>query len=197
MSDRTGSQLWLVRHGETEWSRDGRHTSVTDLPLTPVGEQQAAALVEPLGKAGFGQQPDDLVLSSPRLRARQTAAIAGFEEPEIDPDLAEWAYGDYEGRTTAEIREEVPGWTIWLAPTPGGEAPAEVAERADRVIARARAHAGRTLVFAHGHLCRVVAARWLELPASEGRLFRSDTASISELGYEREDPVLLRWNVLP
>jgi broad specificity phosphatase PhoE len=180
--------LWLVRHGETEWSRDHRHTSVTDLDLTEAGVDVAGRLRERLAGHEF-----DLVLSSPRLRARRTAELAGFE-PELDEDLVEWAYGDYEGVTTAEIRETVPGWTVWTHPVPGGESGADVAQRLDRVVARARDAAGDVLVFGHGHALRALVARWLGLPVADGRLFRLDTATLGVLGYERETPVVLRWN---
>ncbi|HEY9563490.1 MAG TPA: histidine phosphatase family protein [Nocardioides sp.] len=182
-------ELWLVRHGETEWSRDGKHTSVTDLPLTESGIEVARALTEKLDGLDF-----DLVLSSPRLRARRTAELAGFGDTEIDDDLVEWAYGDYEGITTEEIRRTVPGWTVWTHPSPGGESEAEVAIRLDRVVARALATPGRTLAFAHGHSLPALAARWLGLPASAGRMFRLDTATVSVLGHHRETPVILRWN---
>jgi len=183
-----GPELWVVRHGETEWSRDGRHTSTTDLPLTEDGEAAAAALAPRLAEVGF-----DLVLTSPRRRARRTAELAGFPDAEVDEDLVEWAYGDYEGVTTAEVRETVPGWTVWTHPTPGGETPDEVAARLDRVITRARRH-DRVLVFAHGHSLRVLTARWLEQSPSEGRFFKLDTSTVSVLGYEREHPTLLSWN---
>lgn len=185
---RSPSEVWLVRHGETEWSRDHRHTSVTDLSLTSVGEEAARSLASRLAGVEF-----DSVLTSPRLRARRTAELAGFGDAAVDEDLAEWAYGDYEGITTAAIRETVPGWTVWTHPTPGGETPAEVGARLDRVVARA-SESGRTLVFAHGHSLRVLAARWLGLPAEEGQLFRLDTATVSVLGFERETAVLLSWN---
>lgn len=178
----------MVRHGETEWSRDGRHTSTTDLPLTEEGEAAARALAPRLAEVSF-----DLVLSSPRQRATRTAELAGFADPELDEDLAEWAYGDYEGVTTDEIRETVPDWTVFTHPTPGGETADDVAARLDRVVARAREHE-RTLVFAHGHSLRVLTARWLEQTATEGRFFRLDTSTVSVLGFERETPVLLRWN---
>ncbi|WP_435743073.1 histidine phosphatase family protein [Nocardioides sp. SYSU DS0663] len=183
------NELWLVRHGQTEWSRDHRHTSVTDLPLLPEGEEVARSLRGRLDPAQFQQ-----VLTSPRLRARHTAELAGFPDAEVDEDLVEWAYGDYEGITTAEIRETVPGWTVWTHETPGGESADQVAERLDRVVARARAVPGRTLVFAHGHSLRALAARWLGLPAREGRLLRLGTATVSVLGWERETPVVERWN---
>lgn len=182
-------ELWLVRHGPTEWSENGRHTSVTDLPLLPHGEELARGLAGRLGEQDFA-----LVLTSPRQRARRTAELAGFADAEVDEDLVEWAYGDYEGVTTAQIRETVPGWTVWSDPVPGGESAAEVGARLDRVVARAEAAGGHTLVFAHGHSLRVLTARWLGLPVSDGRLFRLDTATVSVLGHERESPVILRWN---
>lgn len=182
-------EVWLVRHGETEWSRDHKHTSVTDLPLTSVGEQAARSLASRLAGVGF-----DSVLTSPRQRACRTAELAGFAHAQVDEDLVEWGYGDYEGITTAEIRESVPEWSVWTHPSPGGESAAEVGARLDRVVGRARECPGRTLVFAHGHSLRVLAARWLGRPAEEGRLFRLDTATVSVLGFERETPVLLRWN---
>jgi probable phosphoglycerate mutase len=186
MSD---GEVWLVRHGETEWSRDGRHTSVTDLPLTEVGESIAHEVGERLACEEF-----DLVLTSPRLRARHTAALIGHEDAEVDEDLVEWGYGDYEGITTAEIRETVPGWTIWSHPVPGGESAEQVTERLDRVVERAHAEAGRVLLVGHGHALRALTARWLGLPVTDGRLLRLDTATVSVLGYERGTPVILRWN---
>lgn len=188
MSSVTGPELWVVRHGETEWSRDGKHTSTTDLPLTDDGEESAISLGPRLYDVDF-----DLVLTSPRQRARRTAELAGYGHAEVDDDLVEWAYGDYEGVTTVEIRETVPGWTVWSHPTPGGETAADVTTRLDRVVVRAREHE-RTLVFAHGHSLRALTARWLDLPATDGRHFRLDTSTVSVLGFERETPVLLRWN---
>ena len=182
-------ELWIVRHGETEWSRDGRHTSHTELELTTEGEEVAGKLADRLDGVEF-----DLVLSSPRVRARRTAELAGFTDVELEDDLTEWDYGDYEGRTTPDIREEVPGWTVWSHPSPGGETADEVSRRLDRVVAKVRAHGGRVLVFSHGHASRALAARWLDQPVQEGRLFKLDTATISVLGYERESPVVARWN---
>ncbi len=182
-------ELWLVRHGETEWSRDGRHTSTTDLPLTAEGERIARLLEERLRDVKF-----DLVLTSPRERARRTAELAGFPDAETDPDLAEWDYGDFEGITTPEIRETVPGWTVWTHPCPGGEDAAQVTERLDRVVAKARALGGRSLVFGHGHSGRALTARWIEQPVAEGRFFGLDTATISVLGDDRGTPVVQRWN---
>ncbi len=182
-------EVWTVRHGETEWSRDHRHTSVTDLPLTEAGEDVARRLGERLADEAF-----DLVLTSPRLRARRTAELIGHAAAEVEDGLVEWAYGDYEGLTTPEIRETVPGWTVWTHPVPGGESAAEVGARLDRVIERVREVEGRCLLVGHGHALRALAARWLGLPASEGRLLKLDTATVSVLGYERETPVVLRWN---
>ena len=186
------SELWIVRHGPTEWSRNGRHTSVTDLPLLPDAEDDARDLAPRLADLDPA-----LVLTSPRLRARRTAELAGFGHAAVEPDLVEWAYGDYEGLTTPQIREldgAAPDWTVWRDGCPGGESAEEVGERLDRVVERARATEGRTLAFAHGHSLRALAARWLGLPVGDGRLLRLDTATISVLGYERETPVLLRWN---
>lgn len=182
-------ELWLVRHGETEWSRDHRHTSHTDLPLTENGVATAGDLKSRLAGEEF-----QLVLTSPLRRARRTAELAGFADAQIGQDLVEWEYGDYEGVTTAEIRETRPGWSVWTHTTPGGEPPDHLASRLDRVIGRVGACDGRVLVFGHGHALRALTARWLGLTVSEGRLFRLDTATISVLGYERETPVILRWN---
>ncbi|WP_440901589.1 histidine phosphatase family protein, partial [Actinosynnema sp.] len=165
------------------------HTSTTDLPLLPEGEEAARALAPRLADVVFAQ-----VLSSPRQRARRTAALAGFASVEVDEDLVEWGYGDYEGRTTASIRETVPGWSVWTHPTPGGETAASVTARTDRVVARVRAVDGPTLVFGHAHGLRALAARWLDLDVTEGRHLRLDTATISGLVWERESPVVLRWN---
>jgi len=180
-------EVWLVRHGETEWSRDRRHTSSTDLPLTPQGEQLARELSRRLDRSF------DRVLTSPRRRARDTAVLAGHPDAEPCEDLVEWDYGDYEGVTTPQIRETVPGWTVWTHPTPGGESPEQVRVRLDRVVDRLRA-GGSSLVFGHAHALRALTARWLGLPVSEGRLFRLDTATVSVLGHERDQPVVLRWN---
>jgi len=183
------AELWLVRHGETEWSRDGLHTSRTDLPLTARGETEARGLATLLRGTTF-----DLVLSSPRERARRTAGLAGFGEVHVEDDLAEWDYGEYEGISTRTIREAVPDWTVWTHPTPGGENPDRVGRRLDRVIAKVRADNGRALVFGHSHALRALTARWIGQPVSAGRFFKLDTATVSVLGYERETPVVLRWN---
>jgi broad specificity phosphatase PhoE len=181
--------VWLVRHGETEWSRSGKHTSTSDIPLTAAGEESASALAPRLAAESFA-----LVLTSPRTRARRTAELAGFGSAEVDDDLVEWDYGDYEGITTEEIRRTDPGWTIWTGVTPGGESAAQVSARLDRVVARCRAVDGDALLFAHGHCLRALTARWLDLPVAEGRHFKLDTGTISTLGWERDVPVVLRWN---
>ncbi|MEV7807374.1 histidine phosphatase family protein [Microbispora sp. NPDC088329] len=186
----------LLRHGETEWSRAGRHTGRTDLPLTPHGEEQARALSRLVAGRSFA-----LVLVSPALRARRTAELAGAGSYEVDPNLWEWDYGGYEGISTADIRGSRPGWYVWRdGVVPGDEAhPGEtvehVGERADKVLARIRPADGDVLVVAHAHILRVLAARWLSLPADHGRHLRLDTGTYSVLGYEHGDePVLLRWN---
>jgi probable phosphoglycerate mutase len=189
MTDSGAGEVWLVRHGETEWSRAGRHTSVTDLDLTPDGERVAHEVGQRLAGTDFS-----LVLTSPRRRARHTAELIGHPEAEVDEDLVEWGYGDYEGVTTLEIRESVPGWSVWTHPVPGGETPEQVTERLDRVVARAREVEGRVLLVGHGHALRALAARWLGLPVGDGRLLRLDTATVSVLGYERDTAVVLRWN---
>jgi broad specificity phosphatase PhoE len=184
--------LWLVRHGETEWSASGRHTSVTDLPLTDSGRRQATAVRDVLG----GLEPA-LVLCSPRLRARQTAELAGFAVDEIVEDLAEWNYGAYEGLTTSQIRDEVPGWTIWSHGARDGETPEQVQARADRVLERAfRAIPdGPVVLVGHGHFGRVLGARWIGLPASAGGNLLLGTAAPSLLGAQYGSPVIDRWNL--
>lgn len=184
------TDMWLVRHGETEWSRDGRHTSTTDLPLTEEGRRVAEGL-----RSRLDDDPFALVLTSPRQRARDTAILAGYPEAEVDEDLVEWDYGDLEGLTTEQIRETYPGWTIWEGPVPGGETPEQVSARLDRVVARCRAADGRVLVFGHGHCLRALAARWLGAPVVDGRLLRLETATVSVMSWERETPVVERWNV--
>jgi len=186
----SGPQVVLVRHGETEWSKSGQHTSFTDLPLTPAGEKQAASLSESLKSWKFS-----LVYTSPRQRAVRTAALAGFKESAIeDPDLAEWNYGAYEGLTTAEIRKTDPGWTVFGKTPPSGESAKEVAIRCDRLIAKIRATSGDSLLFAHSHVLRVLIARWLELPPEDGRHFVIQTGTMGVLSYEHESPVLLSLN---
>jgi broad specificity phosphatase PhoE len=182
-------EIVLVRHGETEWSRDGKHTGNTDVPLTERGREQAAALGAALEGRSFGR-----VLTSPLSRAADTASLAGFGAAEPRDELREWDYGAYEGRKTAEIREERPGWTLWADGVPDGETAAEVAARVDAVLAELRTVEGAALVFAHGHLLRVLAVRWIGLEPGAGRLLALDPATVSVLGYERETPVIRVWN---
>jgi broad specificity phosphatase PhoE len=186
------SEIWLVRHGETEWSRSGQHTSRTDLPLTPEGERQAESLKRMLAGHSF-----TLVLSSPMKRAVETCRLVGLS-PELSDDLREWDYGDYEGLTTPEIQKSAPGWTIFTGSVPNGETIEQVGARADRVISRiisrAQAAAGDVALFGHGHLLRVLAARWVGIEPSGGRLLALSTASLSVLGYERETRVVRLWN---
>lgn len=184
-------RVWLARHGETEWSRLGRHTGHTDVPLTDVGRAQAGELAALLGGRSFAE-----VRSSPLGRAFETARLAGFGDGVIlDEDLREWDYGADEGRTTAEIRLERPGWTIWRYGARDGESIEAVAARVDRVIARARAIDGDTLCVAHGHVLRILAARWLDMPPTVGARLALATATVSVLGWERETAVIERWNV--
>ncbi|WP_304455363.1 histidine phosphatase family protein [Nocardiopsis sp. YSL2] len=192
-------ELVLIRHGQTEWSRQRRHTGRTDLPLTAQGEEEAEALRPLLAEREVG-----LVVTSPLARAVRTAELAGLDDPAVDPDLVEWDYGGYEGITTAEIQRDRPGWNLWRDGVPPGDAdhPGElveqVGERADRVLALVTAEldAGGpdVVLVAHGHVLRVLTARWLGLPSSEGVLFRLDTATLSTLGREHDRPVITSWN---
>jgi broad specificity phosphatase PhoE len=181
-----GVHVWLARHGETEWSLSGQHTGRTEIELTARGRAQAAAL-RPI----FARLQPSYVLCSPRVRARQTAELAGLVVDAIDDDLAEWDYGDYEGLTSAQIRE--------FDPTPGGETAAQVAERADRALERTRKHVARgpVVLVAHGHISRMLGVRWIALPPSSGASLAMDTASTSVLGVENGSPVLAHWNVAP
>lgn len=183
-------EIWLVRHGETAWSLSGAHTGSSDIELTERGRQQATAIGDALRGHQF-----ELVLTSPLIRARETCRLAGFEQAAlIDPNLVEWQYGDFEGRTTNEIREVYPGWSIWNDGVVNGESIDEVARRAEAVIQRSTTVEGDVVLFAHGHLLRILAARWLELPPRDGRLFALNTATISVLSYERDTRVIQRWN---
>ncbi len=190
-------ELWLVRHGETEWSLSGAHTSRTDIPLTDHGRKRAEELRDFLKGTKF-----DAVLTSPMQRARETCAIAGLGgQAVVEDGLKEWDYGIYEGKTTKEIRETVPGWSVWSNEIKGGETVEQVGERADGVIARALTAAqaageaeGRVALFAHAHILRILAARWIGLEASGGRLFGLGTGSVSRLGWERETRVVTTWN---
>ena len=186
-------QAVLVRHGETAWTVTGQHTSRTDVSLPEAGRRQAERLAPRLAGRQFA-----VVLTSPLQRAAETCRLAGFGEvAELCDDCREWEYGEYEGRTTTDIRTEVPGWSLWRDGVPGGETAAQVAARADRVIERLRGAAGDGLVFSHGHFQRVLAARWLDLGPEQGRLFALSPASISVLGWEREEAVLTLWNEAP
>jgi broad specificity phosphatase PhoE len=183
-------EVFLVRHGETEWSLSGQHTSRTDLPLIDAGRKRAEAVGAELADHRF-----DLVLSSPLRRARETCQIAGFGgRVEISDDVREWDYGQYEGLTTPQIREENPGWNLWRDGCPAGESPEEIGARADRVLERIAATPGDVLLFAHGHILRVLAARWIGLPVSGGSRLALRAGAISVLGFERETRVLQRWN---
>jgi probable phosphoglycerate mutase len=184
-------EIVLVRHGETEWTLTGRHTGRTDVPLTDRGREQAHRLGAALSDRRFA-----LVLSSPLARALETCRLAGLgEQAEVSDDLREWDYGDYEGRRTVDIRETRPRWTLWADGVPGGETAADVAERVDRVLERARGAGGTVALFAHAHVLRVLAARWLGLAPEDGRLFAMAPAAVSVLGYEREAPVIQQWNI--
>ncbi len=185
------SRMVLLRHGATEWSQSGQHTGRTDIPLLDLGRQQAEAAGELLRGMTFAQ-----VLTSPLQRASTTCALAGFDG-HPDPDLMEWDYGAYEGQTTAQICGERPGWTLWNDGVVDGERAADVGRRVDRVIERARQVDGDTLCVAHGHVLRVLTARWLGLPPVAGRLFVLFTGTVSILGWEREHPAILHWNVGP
>ncbi len=182
--------LWLIRHGETDWSAGGRHTGRTDIPLNAEGRRRAAALGRYLSRRSFA-----LVLASPLARAAETCRIAGYADvANYTDDLVEWDYGAYEGRTTAEIRSGVAGWTIWSGGVPGGETVEQVAGRALRVIDRAAAAGGDAVLFAHGHVLRVLTACWLGLAPAQGRLFALDTAALSVLGHEHGTRIVSKWN---
>lgn len=186
----SAGRLVLLRHGETEWSRTHKHTGRTDIPLTSYGEQQGRALANALKGRAF-----ELVVSSPLQRAARTAELAGLK-PELDPDLLEWDYGDYEGRLTRDIEAEQPGWNIWVDGARGGETPDDVGARTDRVLHRVRpvlAH-GDVCLVGHAHLLRVLTARYLGLPASGGTYFRLGTGTLCELGEEHDRPVIVLWN---
>ncbi len=193
-----GAEIWLVRHGQTQWSRDGRHTGHTDVPLTDEGVQQAEAV-----RAELAQVTPELVLCSPLSRARETARLAGLSPDDVIDDLREWDYGAWEGRTTKEIRTSLqdPTWVVWDHPIPPGDTPGEqldqVSVRVDRVIARCLpvvSDGGSCVLVAHGHVLRILTARWLGLPPIDGRLFALDPARVSALGFEHEQHVIRQWN---
>jgi probable phosphoglycerate mutase len=185
-------ELWVARHGETEWSRAGRHTGQTDVALTAEGVRQAEALGRRLLGLHF-----DLVLTSPLLRARATAEAAGVGDFETSADLEEFHYGRYEGLTFAEITQQRPKWNLWRDGCPGGETPALAADRVDRVLKRALAVTGSVLIVSHGHISRILAARFIGLAGDAGGLLAFDVACLSLLGYEHERPVILFWNQKP
>jgi broad specificity phosphatase PhoE len=188
---RTGHEVVCVRHGETEWSLDGRHTGTSDIALTEHGREVACELGPRLAGHEFAT-----VFSSPLRRSLETAGLAGFDAGRVEvlDDLREWNYGDFEGLTTPQIREDVPGWLLWRDGCPGGEQAADVGARADRVIDRIRSIDGDVLVFGHGHYLRVFGARWAELPPMRGVALGLETATLSTLGWEREVPVIWGWN---
>lgn len=186
-------EVVLIRHGQTAWSVDGRHTGRTDIPLTDAGREQAATLHPALSHWQF-----QLVLTSPLQRAVETCRLAGYgDHAQLRPDLAEWDYGSYDGLTSAQILATSPSWSLWRDGGPGGEQAAEVGRRVDRVIAEIRQTQGNALLFAHGHVLRVLAARWLDQPPQAGRYYALETAALSVLGSEHRDPVIRRWNQPP
>jgi probable phosphoglycerate mutase len=183
-------QIWLFRHGQTEWSRTGQHTGRTDLPLTADGRRRAQAVARRLSGRPFA-----LVLSSPQVRALETCRLAGYGDvAETTPDLMEWDYGDYEGRRTVDIQQERPGWSLWRDGVPGGESIEQVGGRTRKVIETAEAAGGDVALFAHGHVLRVLSACWLGLPPDAGRLLVLGTAAVSVLGYEHDTRVIVKWN---
>jgi broad specificity phosphatase PhoE len=183
-------EVWIVRHGETEWSKSGKHTGRTDIPLSEAGRAITTKLRPVLANHRFAR-----VFSSPLVRARTTCELAGLGAAmELRDDLMEWDYGAYEGRTTPEIRADSPSWSLWTDGAPGGESPMQVGARADRVIGELRSIEGDVAVFAHGHLLRVLAARWIGLEPAAGRLFVLGTATISRMGYERDQAAFVTWN---
>jgi broad specificity phosphatase PhoE len=183
-------EIWLFRHGETEWSASGRHTGRTDLPLTAVGRERAAELGRRIKRRAFA-----LVLSSPLARALDTCRLAGYgESAEPSDDLMEWDYGDYEGRRTVDIQKDRPGWSLWSDGVPNGETVEEIGRRAGRVIAQAVTAGGDVALFAHGHILRVLTACWLGLPPTGGQLFALNTGAVSVLGFEHDYRVIRRWN---
>ena len=187
---REEQKVYLLRHGETEWSLNGQHTGVTDIPLTENGRMAARLLKPILAKVTF-----TWVLTSPLQRARETCELAGLGQfANVEPDLIEWNYGEYEGVTTEQIRLTRPGWSVFRDGCPGGESPEQVGARADRVITKVRTAAGNVALFGHGHFTRVLAARWINLSANYGENFLLDTATLNVLGYYRESPAFMIWN---
>ena len=183
-------QVYVIRHGETEWSLSGQHTGVTDIPLTENGRDLAKLLHPVLSKESFA-----LVLTSPLQRAKETCKLSGLgDQADVDSNLTEWNYGEYEGLTPAQIHQKTPGWLLFTDGAPGGETPEQVGERADHVITRVRAVKGNVALFAHGHIFRVLVARWIDLPATAGRKFLLDTGTLNILSYYRGVPAVKTWN---
>jgi probable phosphoglycerate mutase len=191
--NKPSEQIYLVRHGETEWSLSGQHTGITDIPLTAHGRSEAELFKPLAAKVDFA-----MVLTSPLVRARETCKLAGLgEQAEIDQDLMEWNYGEYEGLTSKQIQEKSPDWMLFRDGCPGGESPELVSARVDRLIARVRGVEGNVALFAHGHILRVFAVRWIGFPVMAGSHFLLDTATLSVLGYYRDIPAVKQWNVSP
>jgi broad specificity phosphatase PhoE len=187
---RTVNSIYLIRHGETEWAKNGRHTGRTDIPLTDAGREQAGFLLPIFDDVKFAH-----ILSSPLQRALETANLAGLNSRvELEKELLEWDYGEYEGLTTKEIREQVPGWNVWTHPCPNGETIEQVSQRADRVVAKLQSIDGNVAIFSHGHFLRVLVSRWIGLSADYGSRFLLGTSTLSILGYENEVPVIKTWN---
>ena len=184
------NSIYLIRHGETEWAKSGKHTGRTDIPLTDAGREQAGFLLPIFDEVKF-----ERILSSPLRRAFETAKLAGLgSRVEVDKELPEWDYGDYEGLTTKQIREQVPGWSVWTHPCPNGETIDQVSQRADRVVARVRSAKGNVAIFSHGHFLRVLVCRWIGLSADHGKYFLLGTSTLSILGYEDQLPAIRTWN---
>jgi broad specificity phosphatase PhoE len=184
------STIYLIRHGETEWAKSGQHTGLTDIPLTDKGREQAGFLLPIFDDLKFAR-----ILSSPLQRALETAKLAGFSSKlAVNKELLEWDYGDYEGLTAKQIRDRVPGWSVWTHPCPNGETIDQISQRADRVVAELRSIEGNVAIFSHGHFLRVLVCRWLGLSTDNGRHFLLGTSTLSILGYENELPVIKTWN---
>ncbi|QDU35372.1 Alpha-ribazole phosphatase [Poriferisphaera corsica] len=189
MSNHYSQKIFLVRHGQTAWSLSGKHTGRSNIPLTEAGKRNATKLRPVLAHLNF-----EMALTSPLQRARETAHLAGFDEAIEDPDLMEWDYGQYEGITTAEIRKTAPNWTVFTQPCPGGESGRSVGKRVDRVIDRVKGCRGDAILFAHGHVLRVLCARWLDMNPAQGMHFVLGTGNLNILGYEHETPAIEVWN---
>jgi len=186
----TEQQVYVIRHGETEWSLSGQHTGITDIPLTENGRNLAELLHPVLAKESFA-----LVLTSPLQRAKETCRLSGLgDQAEVNSNLTEWNYGEYEGLTPAQIHQKTPGWLLFTDGAPGGETPEQVGERADHVIKKVKAVKGNVALFAHGHIFRVLVARWIDLPATAGRKFLLDTGTLNILSYYRGLPAVKTWN---